>query len=59
MTELDLFINTLEKSLYDRYTSCPGVATPESILLAVTNAVADARLAVEKARKEKSDDRRN
>jgi hypothetical protein len=46
--DLNVFIEKLEESLERRYTECnDGAATPSSILLAVLNAVADARAAVE------------
>lgn len=41
---LDIFIKAFETSLYRRYHACEDfAATPSSILLAVTNAVAEAR----------------
>lgn len=43
---LEDFIYALERSLYERYCVCTSVVTPDSILLAVTNAVSDARQAV-------------
>lgn len=47
---LELFIEKLEESLERRYNERSiDVATPSSILLAVLNAVADARSAVEDA----------
>jgi len=46
-SELDVFIEALEESLRKRYEVCSDVATPSSILLAVLNAVADARKAVQ------------
>jgi hypothetical protein len=46
-SELDVFIEAFEKSLEHRYNLCTDVATPSSILLAVLNALADARKAVQ------------
>jgi len=47
-SELDIFIEALEKSLKERYDVCLDyAATPSSILLAVLNAVADAKKAVQ------------
>lgn len=44
MNQLEAFIENLERSLHRRYQECnDGAATPSSILLAVLNAVADAR----------------
>lgn len=46
--ELQRFIDALEKSLDRRYTECEDFsATPSNILLAVLNAVADAKRAVD------------
>jgi hypothetical protein len=46
--DLSRFIEALENSLKDRYDVCQDfAATPSSILLAVLNAVADAKKAVE------------
>lgn len=38
-----LFADRLEKSLKQRYEQCPQHAGPDTVLLAVLNAVADAR----------------
>ena len=44
MNQLEAFVINLEKSLHHRYQQCEdGAATPSSILLAVLNAVADAK----------------
>lgn len=43
------FAERLEKELYRRYQECPATVTPDTILLAVCNAVAAARLTPEKA----------
>lgn len=43
MNQLEAFIVNLEKSLERRYQQCNDAATPSSIMLAVLNAVADAR----------------
>lgn len=46
--DLEVFIEKLEESLENRYNKCnDAAATPSNILLAVLNAVADARIAVE------------
>ena len=45
-SELEVFLDALERSLKDRYYACNDVATPSSILLAVLNAIADARLSI-------------
>jgi hypothetical protein len=56
MSELEVFILNLERSLEERYQLCnDGAATPSSILLAVLNAVADARAAMHSARKLRDD----
>lgn len=47
MSDVDVFIDALEASLHKRYQDCnDAAATPSNILLAVLNAVADARFAV-------------
>ena len=40
---LDRFLDRLETDLLKRYQSCPTDATADSILLAVLNAIAEAR----------------
>lgn len=40
---LDKFLDALETDLLKRYQACPNNATPDSILLAVLNAVSEAR----------------
>ena len=45
-SELEVFLDALEWSLNERYKACNDVATPSSILLAVLNAIADARLSI-------------
>jgi hypothetical protein len=46
---LDVFVNALVDSLKSRFDRClDSNATPRLVLLAVLNAVADARKAVEK-----------
>ena len=46
--KIERFIARLESSLADRYANCEDfAATPSSILLAVLNAVADARQAID------------
>jgi len=40
---LNTFLDKLEKELHDRYKVCEATATPDSILLAVLNAIAEAR----------------
>lgn len=44
--DLEKFIQALIRSLTDRYNVSTAVATPDSILLAVLNAVHDARIAI-------------
>jgi hypothetical protein len=47
-TQWELFIEKLEESLEKRYNECnDAFATPSSILLAVLNAVAEARIEAE------------
>jgi hypothetical protein len=44
MDPLDVFMQALERSLHERYEQCQDfAATPSSILLAVLNAVNEAR----------------
>lgn len=40
---LDVFLARFEVELERRYKECPPTATPDSILLAVLNAVAEAK----------------
>lgn len=40
---LDKFLDALTAELLKRYHQCPGTATADTILLAVANAVAEAR----------------
>ncbi len=48
--KFDVFADTLEKELHERYQVCNDAATtPSSILLAVLNAVAEARKTADKA----------
>lgn len=42
-SELDRFLDKLEAVLYRRYNQCQATVTPDSILLAVCNAIAEAR----------------
>ena len=43
-SELDVFLDKLEKELHLRYTLCEDfAATPSSIILSVLNAIAEAR----------------
>ena len=44
-SELDVFVEALIRSLSERYNATSAVVTPDSILLAVLNAVCDARAA--------------
>lgn len=41
--QLDAFLDKLEAELKRRYAECPATVTPDSILLAVLNAIAEAR----------------
>lgn len=40
---LDRFLDKLEAELKLRYAECPHTTTPDTILLAVLNAIAEAR----------------
>jgi len=46
--KLDRFVAALMESLQRRYVQCPYNAAPDTILLAVLNAVHDANIAVAK-----------
>lgn len=52
MFNAEKFAETLEKQLAARYALCDGLVQPDSILLAVTNAVAAARHAANPTQKE-------
>lgn len=43
-TDLSCFLDKLEDELERRYKECPHTSTPDSILLAVLNAINAARL---------------
>jgi hypothetical protein len=43
MNQLEAFVENLERSLKRRYDECSATVTPDTILLAVLNAVADAK----------------
>ena len=40
---LDKFLDALTQELLKRYNQCPSAATADTILLAVANAIAEAR----------------
>lgn len=42
-TDLSRFLDKLEIELERRYNDCPATATPDTILLSVLNAIAEAR----------------
>jgi hypothetical protein len=44
MSDLDIFVAALIKSLTDRYNMYREPATPDTVLLAVLNAMHDAKL---------------
>jgi hypothetical protein len=51
VSDLDVFINELCRSILQRYKDCPATTTPDTILLAVANAIDDAKQAVEASRR--------